>query len=219
MERFWYVSNGNEPQIFRLHWHSKSTRQDLIDLLEIPNDYQVLFLQGGATLQFSMIPMKFGSQKIGDYALTGSWSKKAINEAAKIIDVNVVTSSESSNFDHVPNEESWNCSEDAKKAYLRLCAPMKQFKVTALFHAPPMTKAPLIADMSSVILSEQIDVSKFSVSLCRAQKILAFLSPTICIIKDSFWRQHLATSQHLQYAKHLNITDVPMLPSTLHNYL
>ena len=95
---------------------ANQARQDLIDLLEIPNDYQVLFLQGGATLQFSMIPMNFGSQKIGDYALTGSWSKKAINEAAKIIDVNVVTSTESSNFDHVPNEESWNCSEDA--AYL-----------------------------------------------------------------------------------------------------
>ena len=117
---------------------ANQARQDLIDLLEIPNDYQVLFLQGGATLQFSMIPMNFGSQKIGDYALTGSWSKKAINEAAKIIDVIRVTSSESSNFDHVPNEESWNCSEDA--AYLHYVAN-ETIQGNAL-HAPPMTKAP-----------------------------------------------------------------------------
>ena len=145
---------------------ANTARQDLIDLLEIPSDYQVLFLQGGATLQFSMIPMNFGSEKVADYALTGSWSKKAINEASKIIDVNVVTSSESSNFDHVPNEESWTCSEDA--AYLHYVAN-ETIEGNAL-HAPPTTKAPLIADMSSVILSEQIDVSKFSMIYAGAQK-------------------------------------------------
>ena len=81
---------------------ASQARKDLIDLLSIPNDYKVLFLQGGATLQFSMIPMNFASQKTADYLLTGSWSKKAILEAAQITTVNNVASSESSNFQNVP---------------------------------------------------------------------------------------------------------------------
>ena len=195
---------------------ANQARQDLIDLLEIPNDYQVLFLQGGATLQFSMIPMNFGSQKIGDYALTGSWSKKAINEAAKIIDVNVVTSTESSNFDHVPNKESWNCSEDA--AYLHYVAN-ETIQGNAL-HAPPMTKAPLIADMSSVILSEQIDVSKFSMIYAGAQKNIGPAGLTICIIKDSFL--DTASSKlpgMLQYAKHADAESMFNTPPTFAWYL
>ncbi len=71
---------------------ANQARQDLIDLLDIPNDYQVLFLQGGATLQFSMIPMNFASEKVADYALTGSWSQKAIKEASKIIDFDCTSS-------------------------------------------------------------------------------------------------------------------------------
>ena len=86
-----------------------------------------------------MIPMNFGSEKFADYALTGSWSKKAINEASKIIDVNVVTSSESSNFDNVPNEESWKSSENP--AYLHYVAN-ETIQGNAL-HDPPTTKASL----------------------------------------------------------------------------
>jgi len=69
---------------------ANTARQDLIDLLNIPSDYQVLFLQGGATLQFSMLPMNFGFKGIADYVLSGSWSKKAINEASKITNINIV---------------------------------------------------------------------------------------------------------------------------------
>ena len=99
---------------------ANKARQDFIDLLKIPSDYQVLFLQGGATLQFSMVPMNFGSQGVADYVLSGTWSKKAINEASKIMDVNTVISSESSNFNNVPNQETWRCSENA--AYLHYVA-------------------------------------------------------------------------------------------------
>ena len=137
---------------------ANKAREDFIDLLKIPSDYQVLFLQGGATLQFSMVPMNFSSQRVADYVLSGSWSKKAVNEASKITDINIVTSSESSNFNNVASEESWSCSENA--AYLHYVAN-ETIQGNAL-HFPPAIDAPLISDMSSVILSEQIDVSKFS---------------------------------------------------------
>ena len=195
---------------------ANQARQDLIDLLDIPSDYQVLFLQGGATLQFSMIPMNFASEKVADYALTGSWSQKAIKEASKIIDVNVVTSSESSNFDHVPNEESWTCSEDA--AYLHYVAN-ETIEGNAL-HTPPTTKAPLIADMSSVILSEQIDVSKFSMIYAGAQKNIGPAGLTICIIKDSFLNK--ASNKlpgMLQYAKHTSAESMFNTPPTFAWYL
>jgi len=106
---------------------ANQARQDLIDLLEIPNDYQVLFLQGGATLQFSMIPMNFGSQKIGDYALTGSWSKKAINEAAKIIDVNVLPAL---NHRILIMCQMRKVGTALRMQHTCIMLPMKQFKVT-----------------------------------------------------------------------------------------
>ena len=161
---------------------ANKARQDLTDLLKIPNDYQVLFLQGGATLQFSMVPMNFGLKGVADYVLSGSWSKKAINEASKIVDVNVVCSSESSNFNNVPKESSWKRSENA--AYLHYVAN-ETIQGNAL-HIPPTSNAPLITDMSSVILSEPIDISKFSMIYAGAQKNIGPAGLTICIIKNEF---------------------------------
>jgi phosphoserine aminotransferase len=192
------------------------TRQDLIDLLNIPSDYQVLFLQGGATLQFSMLPMNFGFKGIADYVLSGSWSKKAINEASKITNINIVASSESSNFDHVPNEETWKCSENS--AYLHYVAN-ETIQGNAL-HAPPSTKAPLIADMSSVILSEPIDVSRFSMIYAGAQKNIGPAGLTICIIKNDFL-QDASTDLPgmLQYAKHADAESMFNTPPTFAWYL
>ena len=164
---------------------ANKARQDFIDLLKIPSDYKVLFLQGGATLQFSMVPMNFGAKSVADYVLSGSWSKKAINEASKIIDINIVASSESSNFNNVPNERSWSCSENA--AYLHYVAN-ETIQGNAL-HNPPTSNAPLISDMSSVILSEPIDVSKFSMIYAGAQKNIGPAGLTICIIKNDFLKQ------------------------------
>ena len=159
---------------------ANKAREDFIDLLKIPSDYQVLFLQGGATLQFSMVPMNFGSQKVADYVLSGSWSKKAINEASKIIDINIVTSSESSNFNNVPSEESWSCSENP--SYLHYVAN-ETIQGNAL-HVPPINNAPLISDMSSVILSEPIDVSRFAMIYAGAQKNIGPAGLTILIVRD-----------------------------------
>ena len=191
-------------------------RQDLIDLLKIPNDYQVLFLQGGATLQFSMIPMNFGSKQFADYVLSGSWSKKAINEASKIMDINIVASSESSNFNHVPNEESWHCSKNP--SYLHYVAN-ETIQGNAL-HAPPTTNSPLITDMSSVILSEPIDVSKFSMIYAGAQKNIGPAGLTICIIKNDFLKT--ASTElpgMLRYSKHADADSMFNTPPTFAWYL
>lgn len=191
-------------------------RQDLIDLLNIPSDYQVLFLQGGATLQFSMLPMNFGFKGIADYVLSGSWSKKAINEASKITNINIVASSESSNFDHVPNEETWKCSENS--AYLHYVAN-ETIQGNAL-HAPPSTKASLIADMSSVILSEPIDVSRFSMIYAGAQKNIGPAGLTICIIKNDFLKDASTDLPGmLQYAKHADAESMFNTPPTFAWYL
>lgn len=195
---------------------ANKARQDLIDLLNIPSDYQVLFLQGGATLQFSMLPMNFGFKGIADYVLSGSWSKKAINEASKITNINIVASSESSNFDHVPNEETWKCSENS--AYLHYVAN-ETIQGNAL-HAPPSTKAPLIADMSSVILSEPIDVSRFSMIYAGAQKNIGPAGLTICIIKNDFLKDASTDLPGmLQYAKHADAESMFNTPPTFAWYL
>ena len=195
---------------------ANKAREDFIDLLKIPSDYQVLFLQGGATLQFSMVPMNFGSQKVADYVLSGSWSKKAINEASKIIDINIVTSSESSNFNNVPNEENWNCSEDA--SYLHYVAN-ETIQGNAL-HVPPINNAPLISDMSSVILSEPIDVSRFAMIYAGAQKNIGPAGLTICIIKNDFLETaSTELPDMLQYLKHADSDSMFNTPPTFAWYL
>ena len=195
---------------------ASAARQDLIDLLDIPDNYQVLFLQGGATLQFSMIPMNFASDRTADYLLTGSWSKKAISEASKITSVNTVASSELSNFQNVPAAREWSHSNNA--AYFHYVAN-ETIQGNAL-HQPPEIKSPLIADMSSVILSEPIDVSKFSMIYAGAQKNIGPAGLTICIIKDEF----LATASDelpgmLQYSQHADSDSMFNTPPTFAWYL
>jgi phosphoserine aminotransferase len=195
---------------------ANKAREDFIDLLKIPSDYQVLFLQGGATLQFSMVPMNFSSQRVADYVLSGSWSKKAVHEASKITDINIVTSSESSNFNNVPNEESWSCSENA--AYLHYVAN-ETIQGNAL-HFPPAIDVPLISDMSSVILSEQIDVSKFSMIYAGAQKNIGPAGLTICIIKNDFLKTASTDLPGmLQYSKHADADSMFNTPPTFAWYL
>ena len=195
---------------------ANKAREDFIDLLKIPSDYQVLFLQGGATLQFSMVPMNFGSHRVADYVLSGSWSKKAINEASKIIDINIVASSESSNFNNVPDEESWSCSDNA--SYLHYVAN-ETIQGNAL-HVPPTINSPLISDMSSVILSEPIDVSKFSMIYAGAQKNIGPAGLTICIIKNDFLNNaSTELPSMLQYSKHADADSMFNTPPTFAWYV
>src|SRR4051812_2737207 len=131
--------------------------KDLRELLSIPASYKVLFLQGGATLQFAQVPMNLlrGNGK-ADYVNTGEWSKKAIKEAKAYCDVHLAASSEDRKFSYAP--KNWNVRKDA--AYVHVCTNETIGGVE--YHDVPKTEIPLVADMSSHFLSRPIDVAKYA---------------------------------------------------------
>ncbi|MBI1942028.1 MAG: 3-phosphoserine/phosphohydroxythreonine transaminase, partial [Betaproteobacteria bacterium] len=131
--------------------------QDLRELLAVPAGYRVLFLQGGATLQFAQVPMNLLAGKgKADYVLTGEWSKKAVKEAQALCDVHVAASSEDKGFTYFPSQETFQARADA--AYLHYCSNETIGGVEA--HWIPESKIPLVADASSHILSRPLDVSR-----------------------------------------------------------
>ena len=192
-------------------------KKDLIEILNIPKNYDVLFLQGGATHQFSMVPYNFGhNTKEADYVLSGSWSKKAISEASKIIKVNTIASSEGKNFTYAPDPNDWKVSE--KSAYLHFC-PNETIQGVAI-HEPPIIDKPLISDASSVILSEPLDVSKFSLIYAGAQKNIGPSGLTIVIIDREFMEygdQNIPNI--LKYSEHSNSDSMLNTPPTFAWYV
>jgi len=155
---------------------------DLRKLLAIPADYKVLFLQGGATLHFSGVPMNLlRGAKRADYVNTGQWSTKAIAEARKFCEVNVAASSEDRNFTYVPRQSSWKLSGDA--AYVHVCT---NETIGGLeFHWTPDTgRVPLVADMSSHILSRPFDVSRFGLIYAGAQKNIGPAGLVVVIVRE-----------------------------------
>lgn len=155
---------------------------DLRELLRIPANYKVLFLQGGATLQFAMIPMNLlRGRDSADYVHTGQWSKKAIAEAKRQARVNVVASAEDRNFTYVPAFDTWQRDPDA--AYLHLCVN-ETIGGVECFDVPDTGDVPLVADMSSTLLSREIDVSRFGLIYAGAQKNIGPAGLTIVIVRD-----------------------------------
>ena len=162
----------------------------LRSLMEIPDNYKVLFLQGGASLQFSAIPLNLLKSGRGDYLTTGAWSGKAIKEAKRyealgLGQINLVASGKDNNFTDVPARSDWNVSDDA--AYFHYCAN-ETIHGLQIFE-PPQVDAPLIADMSSSILSQPIDVSKFGMIYAGAQKNIGPAGLVIVIIRDDLLGQ------------------------------
>ena len=192
-------------------------KNDFIDLLKIPETHDVLFLQGGATYQFAMIPMNFGSiNKKADYVLSGTWSKKAISEASKLINVNTIASSEDSNFSYAPNPLNWNVSDDA--SYVHYC-PNETIQGVAI-HKIPEIKKPLIADMSSVILSEPLDVSKYSLIYAGAQKNIGPAGLTMVIVDKNYMEEEDDTLPNiLRYSKHSQAGSMLNTPPTFAWYM
>ena len=159
---------------------ANQAEQDFRELLNISDDYAVLFLQGGASTQFSAVPLNLlGEKKSADYLNTGQWSKKAIKEAKRFADVNVVASSEDTSFTTIPAFESWNLNKDA--AYLHY-TPNETIGGVEFFWTPEVD-VPLVADMSSTILSRPIDVNKFSVIYAGAQKNIGPAGLTMAIVR------------------------------------
>src|SRR5690625_2376800 len=153
----------------------------LRELMEIPENYKVLFLQGGATLQFSMVPLNLMKNKKAGYIHTGTWSKKAISEAKKFGEVEVIASSEDKNFTYIPkvDKESFDPSFD----YIHITTN-NTIEGTAFSEIPDTGEIPLVADMSSNILSEVVDVTKFGVIYAGAQKNIGPAGLTIVIIRE-----------------------------------
>jgi phosphoserine aminotransferase len=152
---------------------------DLRGLLAIPQNYKVLFLQGGATLQFAQVPMNLLAGKgKADYVVTGEWSKKAVKEAKNYCDVAIAASSEDKNFTYAPKK--WNVRKDA--AYVHYCSNETIGGVE--FHETPRTELPLVADASSHFLSRPLDVSKFGLIYAGAQKNAGPAGLTFVIVRD-----------------------------------
>ncbi|MEG1886491.1 MAG: 3-phosphoserine/phosphohydroxythreonine transaminase [Oscillospiraceae bacterium] len=154
---------------------------DLREVMNIPEDYAVLFLQGGASSQFGMIPMNLmtGSGK-ADFVITGQWANKAYQEAARYGDAHVVASSKDKTFSYIPKLDSSTFTKDAD--YFHIC--MNNTIYGTKYHELPQTgNVPLVADISSCILSEPVDVTKFGMLYAGAQKNVAPAGVTIVIIR------------------------------------
>lgn len=158
----------------------QEAERDLRDLMDIPEDYHVLFLQGGASTQFAMVPMNLlMPDKKGAYLNTGTWSKKAIKEAKIVANVQVAYSSEGSSFDHVPVDEQYDVDDDAE--YLYFCSNNTIYGTQ--FPKFPEKGKMLVSDMSSDILSRPVDVTKFGLIFAGAQKNMGPAGVTIVIVR------------------------------------
>ena len=161
---------------------AEEAERNLRELYEIKDNYKVLFMQGGATAQFALVPLNLLRGKTSaDYVVTGDWGKKAAKEAAKYGRVNIAASAQDGGFTHIPEVSSWKLDPDA--AYLHLTTNETihgvQFSVV-----PDVGEVPLVADMSSDILSRPLDVSRFGLIYGGAQKNIGPAGLTIVIVRE-----------------------------------
>ncbi|PLT33797.1 3-phosphoserine/phosphohydroxythreonine transaminase [Bacillus sp. V5-8f] len=190
----------------------------LKEVMEIPDNYEILFLQGGASLQFSMVPMNLLKQgKKAYYVLTGSWSEKALKEAEKLGDTVVSASAKDSNYTYIPSAEEIAFEEDA--SYVHITTNNTIFG-TQWSSYPELKDVPLVADMSSDILSKKIDVSKFGLIYAGAQKNLGPSGVTLVIIRKDLVNSSLTNlPTMLNYETHVKNNSLYNTPPTLAIYL
>ena len=174
--------------------------QDLRDLMNIPDNYKVLFIQGGATLQFAMIPMNLMKNGVACYVETGAWSKKAINEAKKYGDVHVVASSKDRNYAYVPDCSNLDIPDNAD--YVYICENETIHGVT--WQKLPNTKGKiLVSDQSSMFLSKPCNVSDYGMIYAGVQKNVGPAGMVVCIIREDLIRDDLKDLPiYLQYSTH-----------------
>ena len=179
----------------------KEAEADLRDLMNIPDNYKVLFLQGGASQQFAMIPMNLMKNKVADYIVTGQWAKKAYQEASKYGKANKIASSEDETFSYIPDCSDLPISEDAD--YVYICENNTIYGTK--FKELPNTKGKtLVADVSSCFLSEPVDVSKYGVIYGGVQKNIGPAGVVIVIIREDLITEDTlpGTPTMLQYKIH-----------------
>ncbi|MBQ7360486.1 MAG: 3-phosphoserine/phosphohydroxythreonine transaminase [Lachnospiraceae bacterium] len=200
--------NGTGMSVMEMSHRSKAYQQiideaeaDLRDLLNIPDNYKVLFLQGGASQQFAMIPMNLMKNKVADYIVTGQWAKKAYQEAAKYGKANKIASSEDKTFSYIPDCSDLPISDDAD--YVYICENNTIYGTK--FKTLPNTKGKtLVADVSSCFLSEPMDVEKYGLIYGGVQKNIGPAGVVIAIIREDLITEDVlpGTPTMLQYKIH-----------------
>ena len=184
--------------------------KNLRDLLAVPDDYSVLFTQGGATLQMAMAPLNLAAPgDTVDYVLTGSWGKKAANEAKKFCTVNIAADASDKNFTYIPEEASWQRSGNA--AYLHITP--NETIAGVEFNFVPAGDVPIVADMSSNILSRPIKVSDYGVIYAGAQKNIGPAGITLVLVRNELLERARPDTPHLMtwksYAESDSMTNTP----------
>lgn len=176
---------------------------DLRELMGIPDNYKVLFIQGGATLQFSMVPMNLMKNGVADYIVAGAWSKKAYSEAKKFGKVNLLATSEDRNYSYIPDCSDLPISEDAD--YVYICENETIHGTT--YPKLPNTKGKvLVSDQSSMFLSKPCNVSDYGMIYAGVQKNVGPAGMVVVIIRDDLIREDLdpKTPVYLRYDTHAN---------------
>lgn len=197
---------------------AQQAEADFRELLGVSDDYAVLFLQGGATLQFALLPMNLAAPGQGvDYLVTGSWGKKAVKEAGVLRNANTVADGADSKYTDVPARDSWRLDKNA--AYFHYTP--NETIVGVEIHSPPdVGNVPLVADMSSTILSRPIDVSRFGVIYAGAQKNIGPAGLTLVVIRrDLLDRTPNSVPNIMRYASHADGGSMLNTPPTFAWYL
>ena len=196
---------------------AEKSEKDLRDLMKVPDEYKVLFLQGGASAQFSMVPINLlrGGSK-ANYANTGHWSVKAIAEAERYCDVRICTDSKVNNFTNIDDFKNWKIDEEA--SYLHF-TPNETIAGLEFDYIPDVSM-PIAADMSSTILSREIDVSKYGVIYAGAQKNIGPSGLTIVIVREDLLGDVVKGQPKLfDYSMQVNNDSMFNTPSTFPWYV
>ena len=224
-QKDFYSYKGEGLSVMEMSHRSKSydeiivsAEKDVRTLLNISDDYAVMFLQGGATLQFSMIPLNImPPNNKADYINTGAWSKKAIKEAKRVGEVNVAATSEDSNFNYIPKQDALNLTPDA--SYVHYTSNNTIFG-TGFKTEPEVGNVPLVCDMSSDILSKPVDVNKFGLIYAGAQKNMGPAGAALVIVKKSLLeRSPDSLHTYLNYNTHASKGSMFNTPPTYTIYI
>lgn len=216
--------NGSGQSVMEMSHRSKEY-QAIIDeaesllreIMNIPDNYKVLFLQGGASTQFAMIPLNLAKNKKADYVTTGQWSKKAKSEASRYIEVHEVASSADTTFTYIPKLEKSMFSPDADYVHITYNNTIYGTRYTSV---PDTGDVPLVADMSSMILSEEVDVSKFGLIYAGAQKNMGPAGVTLVIIREDLIGHAMDfTPTMLNYQTHADNGSMYNTPPTYGIYI
>lgn len=178
---------------------AEQAEADLRELMDIPKNYRVIFTTGGATAHFAMVPMNLlGNKKAADYIDTGIWSKKAIAEAQRYGNINIAAEVQKEPLIHIPKQKEWKLNKDA--AYVHY-TPNETIEGIEFNWIPETGDVPLVADMSSMILSRPIDVSKYGIIYAGAQKNMGQSGITAAIIREDLLQEPLPGTPTLYHYK------------------